>query len=137
MEIPAGGRRPERSREAGTVPAAADLAISLYIPSDVLGAGFHASSQQTSYTAAGDVTRCGDSGGPEDHHLLGIPDRRGRHGTPAAGSIVAFGDSITDGARSTVDANHRWPDTLAARLRKAGVQLSSRRYGDRRKPHPA
>jgi lysophospholipase L1-like esterase len=30
--------------------------------------------------------------------------------------IVAFGDSITDGARSTADANTRWPDQLARRL---------------------
>jgi lysophospholipase L1-like esterase len=30
--------------------------------------------------------------------------------------LVAFGDSITDGARSTMDANHRWPDVLASRL---------------------
>ncbi|RZB17062.1 hypothetical protein StrepF001_24620 [Streptomyces sp. F001] len=27
-----------------------------------------------------------------------------------------LGDSITDGDRSTVDANRRWPDVLAARL---------------------
>jgi lysophospholipase L1-like esterase len=33
-----------------------------------------------------------------------------------AGSIVAFGDSITDGAKSTRDTNTRWPDVLAARL---------------------
>jgi lysophospholipase L1-like esterase len=31
-------------------------------------------------------------------------------------AVVTFGDSITDGARSTTDANHRWPDVLAARL---------------------
>ncbi len=30
--------------------------------------------------------------------------------------IVAFGDSITDGYRSTVGANQRWPDRLAERL---------------------
>jgi lysophospholipase L1-like esterase len=30
--------------------------------------------------------------------------------------VVAFGDSITDGALSTVDANHRWPNILADRL---------------------
>jgi lysophospholipase L1-like esterase len=29
---------------------------------------------------------------------------------------VAFGDSITDGARATDNLNHRWPDILAARL---------------------
>ena len=33
-----------------------------------------------------------------------------------AASIVAFGDSITDGALSTRDANARWPDDLARRL---------------------
>ena len=31
-------------------------------------------------------------------------------------AIVAFGDSITDGAGTTNDANLRWPDQLAARL---------------------
>jgi lysophospholipase L1-like esterase len=30
--------------------------------------------------------------------------------------LVAFGDSITDGARSTTDTNNRWPDVLAKRL---------------------
>jgi lysophospholipase L1-like esterase len=34
----------------------------------------------------------------------------------AAGAIVAFGDSITDGTRSTPDTNNRWPDHLAGRL---------------------
>lgn len=37
-------------------------------------------------------------------------------------AIVAFGDSITDGYRSTPGANHRWPDELAARL-QADPQL--------------
>jgi lysophospholipase L1-like esterase len=31
-------------------------------------------------------------------------------------TIVTLGDSITDGANSTVDSNHRWPDRLAERL---------------------
>ena len=35
-------------------------------------------------------------------------------GHPAV--VVALGDSITDGYRSEVDANHRWPDRLAERL---------------------
>jgi lysophospholipase L1-like esterase len=34
----------------------------------------------------------------------------------SVGSIVTFGDSITDGARSTPDTNSRWPDILAKRL---------------------
>jgi lysophospholipase L1-like esterase len=35
---------------------------------------------------------------------------------PGDAAVVTLGDSITDGARSTPDTNHRWPDDLAARL---------------------
>jgi lysophospholipase L1-like esterase len=34
----------------------------------------------------------------------------------STGSVVAFGDSITDGTCSTVDAHDRWEDLLAVRL---------------------
>jgi lysophospholipase L1-like esterase len=36
--------------------------------------------------------------------------------TASASAIVAFGDSITDGATSTVNANKSWPSQLAERL---------------------
>jgi lysophospholipase L1-like esterase len=36
--------------------------------------------------------------------------------TPRREVVVAFGDSITDGAASTVDADNRYPDELAERL---------------------
>lgn len=35
---------------------------------------------------------------------------------PAGPVVVAFGDSITDGAASTPGTDHRWPDRLAERL---------------------
>lgn len=35
---------------------------------------------------------------------------------PRAAAVVAFGDSITDGAYATDNQNHRWPDGLAVRL---------------------
>lgn len=34
----------------------------------------------------------------------------------APGTVIAFGDSITDGHASTTDGNDRWPDVLARRL---------------------
>lgn len=40
----------------------------------------------------------------------------------ALGTIVAFGDSITDGVGSTPGANRRWPDILANRLQEAGQE---------------
>jgi len=38
--------------------------------------------------------------------------------------IVAIGDSITEGARSTPDANMGWPEQLAARLAARGVDVA-------------
>jgi len=37
--------------------------------------------------------------------------------------IVAIGDSITEGARSTPDANMGWPEQLAARIAARGVDI--------------
>jgi len=42
----------------------------------------------------------------------------------ARGTIVAFGDSITDGVGSTPGANRRWPDVLAERLQAAGMEYA-------------
>jgi lysophospholipase L1-like esterase len=42
----------------------------------------------------------------------------------AVHAIVALGDSITDGVGSTVDANRRYPDFLAGRLRAAGRRVA-------------
>ena len=44
---------------------------------------------------------------------------------PDKGTVVALGDSITDSAYSTVNANKRWPNDLAGRLHdRGGVALS-------------
>jgi lysophospholipase L1-like esterase len=43
----------------------------------------------------------------------------------SAQAIVAIGDSITDGTRSTLDTNHSWPSILAQRLLSGGAAPSS------------
>jgi len=98
------------------VPASSDVAISLFLPKPTTGAGIHYSAQQTSYVVSGDAT-----GNPSLSGATTITSWVFLTGldvtAPAsAASIVAFGDSITDGARSTVDTNHRWPNILASRL---------------------
>jgi len=40
----------------------------------------------------------------------------------ALGTIVTYGDSITDGVGATPGANRRWPDILADRLQAAGKE---------------
>ncbi len=42
----------------------------------------------------------------------------------ALGTIVAYGDSITDGVGSTPGKNTRWPDILANRLQAAGKKYA-------------
>ena len=106
------------------IPAAADLAISLHLPKPTLAAGIHYSAQQTSYVASGDQTNAAAISDAVTItswvFLTGVevlaPDK--------AGVVVAFGDSITDGSRSTVDANRRWPNILADRLRAARQPLA-------------
>jgi len=108
------------------VAPAANLAISIYFPKEATGGGVHYSAQQTNYIARGDASAAASLDSPATItswvFLTGVDVL-----APAsAASIIAFGDSITDGARSTVDGNHRWPDTLAARLlaRRSGPELA-------------
>jgi lysophospholipase L1-like esterase len=98
------------------VPASGDLVISIFLPKATSGAGLHYSAQQTSYIAKGDVT--GAPSIPESSTITSWVFLTGVDvlAPGSASAVVAFGDSITDGARSTVDANHRWPNLFANRL---------------------
>ncbi|MGD1070539.1 MAG: SGNH/GDSL hydrolase family protein [Bryobacteraceae bacterium] len=99
-----------------SVPAASDLAVSIFIPATALAAGIHYQSQQTSWITSGDTTSAASLDNPATVpswvFLTGV-DVLAPESTAA---IVAIGDSITDGARSTMDVNHRWPNALAERL---------------------
>jgi len=98
------------------VPAAADLAVSIFVPNATTAAGIHYSAQQTSYVAQGDLTDAESwsefTPSTSWVFLTGVDMLE----PESASAVVAFGDSITDGARSTIDTNRRWPDVLADRL---------------------
>ena len=98
------------------VAANGDLAISIYLPHKVMGGGIHYSAEQTSYIGQGDQVGAASISDPQTItswvFLAGVDVQA----PSKAGAVVAFGDSITDGARSTLDANHRWPNELAKRL---------------------
>jgi lysophospholipase L1-like esterase len=100
------------------VPALSDLVVSIYLPDRTPAATVHGSAFQTNYIAAGNRTRSPDLPGATTttswYFLSGVSVAA----TPRAAAVVAFGDSITDGAVTTVDANHRWPDFLARRLQE-------------------
>ncbi|MFJ9559064.1 SGNH/GDSL hydrolase family protein [Streptomyces fuscichromogenes] len=101
------------------VPAAADLLVSVETPGDSGPATFHRVALQTSYLARHGAGRADDEDGSAYtrttghwYYVTGVDVR-----TVALGSVVAFGDSLTDGNGTSMDANHRWPDRLADRLR--------------------
>jgi lysophospholipase L1-like esterase len=110
-----------------TVPAMADLAIDLYLPGNTNGAAMftiHNGAFQTNY-----VSETGNHVGKATLPVVAktqnwfLLSRVEVAAPDAAGAIVAFGDSITDGTRSTPDTNSRWPDHLARRLLGHGQKL--------------
>ncbi len=101
------------------VPEDADLLVTTYTPDSPGAATHHPSASQTSFLAPGRDRTSEVSG-------AGFTEQTGSwfylkeidvQGAPAAGSVVAFGDSITDGGYSTGGANRRWPDYLADRMK--------------------
>jgi lysophospholipase L1-like esterase len=99
------------------LPPFADVAVSISVPAQKISqVTHHGFANQTSYSAAGNVV--GSAALDNATTLTNWPFLKGidvRAGGDSA-AIVAFGDSITDGARSTRDTNQRWPDILARRL---------------------
>ena len=99
----------------------ADLAIDLYLPGE-LGVAVavddaHGGVPDQLRLDDGQSRRRGGAAGRDDDDRRGSCCRAWRSVAPQpAAAIVAFGDSITDGTRSTADTNGRWPDHLARRL---------------------
>ncbi|MGX4644236.1 SGNH/GDSL hydrolase family protein [Massilia sp. SYSU DXS3249] len=110
------------------VPALSDLAVSLYLPGQVQATTIHGSAFQTNYVSLpGDFT--GAATLPTQRTITSWPFLTEvdvtSPGAGAGGAIVALGDSITDGAVTTIDANRRWPDLLALRLQTTRDQAGS------------
>lgn len=107
------------------VPALSDLAVSLYLPGPTGQATWHAAALSTNYVSrSGDFTAAADL--PVDHTVASwfyLTDVEVKSSKDTF-AVIAFGDSITDGTRSTPDTNHRWPNLLAERLAQRHVKLS-------------
>jgi lysophospholipase L1-like esterase len=103
-----------------TVPATADLAIDLYLPGSTdtpVPLTMHNGAFQTNY-----VSQTGNHVGKGTLPVVAtvqnwfIVYRVEVLAPRAVGGLVTFGDSITDGTRSTADKNNRWPDQFVRRL---------------------
>ena len=101
------------------VPALSDVAVSFYLPSQVMrGETYHAFADQDNYVADGDVAGAATLTSPTALQSWYFFDGIDVNAVEGSRAIVTLGDSITDGAHSTKNANARWPDVLAARLKQ-------------------
>jgi lysophospholipase L1-like esterase len=95
-----------------------DLVVTVWFPTPTGPTTFHGQSQQNNFVGAGDLT--GDNGGTgftitRDccwFFLSGVDVLR----PSSPGALVVLSDSLGDANGSTLNANQRWPDLLAARL---------------------
>lgn len=117
--VPAGG-----SVVSDPIPlrvfAQQDLAVSLYVPGANVLASQHGGAVVTSYLSA---NGSGDVAADEARtaYTLTTPSMLWLKSIDvwsrsATGAVVAFGDSITDGTCTTLDAHDRWEDIVAVRL---------------------
>lgn len=115
----------------------ATLAVSVYFPVETGPPNAHGTGLHTTYISNGDSTAQPAIANPllttASYYWLSSIDVA----APAkAATIVAFGDSITDGAQSTVNTDHSWPALLAARLAKnrktADIGVSNQGIGGNR-----
>jgi len=112
-----------------TVPAQADLAVSLHLPGEAGATTVHNNAFQTSYVS-GTGNFAGAAQFPVQRTFTSWPFLTGVDVmAPGGAAIVALGDSITDGSNTTVDTNRRWPDLLARRLQPPGPDAQHARLG--------
>ena len=102
------------------VPAMGNLAISFHLPAAPSVGSAHPGSHATSYLLAGN--HVGDPDLPAAEKIVRWLQIAEVDVTGSANrTVIALGDSITDGHGATTDGNDRWPDVLAARLQAAGM----------------
>ncbi len=97
-------------------PAFSSLSVSLFFSEPAPVSTVHWDGAQTAYIAAGDHVGDLDIKADATSRARAFISEVLVDAAPGARTIVTYGDSITDGAASTPDANHRWPDLLAERL---------------------
>lgn len=100
-----------------TLPAQADLAVSFFLPEQKISQlSQHGAADQTSYVAEGNVVGAKQFDLAKEIRSWPFVKDVDVKAPAHSAAVVAFGDSITDGAFAANNQNARWPDELARRL---------------------
>src|SRR3954447_23013696 len=107
-----------------------DLAVSIFVPGTTPNASYHSGARQRSYMTQADggdlAAQTAATGLTTITNSWWFLDAVSVETSDAIGAVVALGDSITEGANSSSNTNHRWPDYLAARLNAVGNKVGVR-----------
>ncbi|GAA2533667.1 SGNH/GDSL hydrolase family protein [Winogradskya humida] len=99
------------------VPADRDLLVTTWTPQPSGTVTYHPAAMQDSFFSRGPADHAGDEAATAFAETTGVWHYvNGVDVTGGPGTVVALGDSITDGVTSTRGANRRWTDYLAGRL---------------------
>jgi lysophospholipase L1-like esterase len=103
-----------------------DLAISLYVTKAEGQPTNHTPGLHTAYISTGDTTASASMPSPATNTSYVWLRSVDVEAPPASFAISCLGDSITDGFRTTVDANTAWPTLLAKRFseRQGGPRIA-------------
>ena len=96
--------------------ANANLAVSFYVQQQTPAATYHALGVQTTYIADGNQLAAATIPSPTTRQNYFWINGIDVYNRSDANVLVTFGDSITDGYASTVDASRRYPNDLARRF---------------------
>ncbi|MFF6998465.1 SGNH/GDSL hydrolase family protein [Streptomyces sp. NPDC008313] len=111
------------------IPHGADVLVTTYSPTPSGPVTYHPQARQISYTALGDhtedVSAPAFTGQTLHWRYLTALDVLSND---SQGTVVVLGDSLTDGVTSTVGADSRWTDVLAARLHAASASADVPHY---------
>ncbi|MEU6254752.1 SGNH/GDSL hydrolase family protein [Streptomyces sp. NPDC047043] len=120
VEIPAGAQAFSDPLDF-RVPADTNLLVSFHLPDTVAAAPVHKLAVQRSYVSGPGDHAADGSAASYTTTVTSWPLLTGVDVGGGPGSVVLLGDSITDGDKSTTDANRRWPNVLATRLLQQNV----------------
>lgn len=105
------------------LPARGDLVVSFFVSGPAPIETFHWDAEQTGFIGAGNqVAEQTIAEASQTTTRIFLSDIL-VEASPDARTVVAFGDSITDGAGSGMDVNARWPDFLAENLADHNVAV--------------
>lgn len=93
-----------------------NLTVSFYLPSPSGPVTEHQLASATSYSEPGNAVSSATLEAPTAMTTWDYLNGVDTLAASDAEAVITLGDSITDGARSTIDTNQRWPDELARRL---------------------